>query len=57
MSPLLVGTAQRYGEVVVARAYSEWQMTSERLAVYRAGVEPVYAPTFPIRVGFSTRRF
>ena len=44
--PALVGTAQRYGEVVVARAYSEWQMTSERLAVYRAGVEPVYAPTF-----------
>lgn len=44
--PALVGAAQRYGEVVVARAYSEWQMTSERLAVYRAGVEPVYAPTF-----------
>ena len=44
--PALVTTAQRYGEVVVARAYSEWQMTSERLAVYRAGVEPVYAPTF-----------
>ena len=44
--PALVSTAQRYGEVVVARAYSEWQMTSERLAVYRAGVEPVYAPTF-----------
>ncbi len=44
--PALVGAAQRYGEIVVARAYSEWQMTSERLAVYRAGVEPVYAPTF-----------
>ena len=44
--PALVGASQRYGEVVVARAYSEWQMTSERLAVYRAGVEPVYAPTF-----------
>lgn len=42
----IVQVAQGYGTVLIARAYAEWGVTSERLAVYRAGVEPVYAPTF-----------
>jgi uncharacterized LabA/DUF88 family protein len=42
----IVHKAQEYGRVIVARAYAEWNTMSERLAVYRAGVEPVYAPTF-----------
>lgn len=40
--------AERYGRVVVAKAYADWtqrwhQKESSRL--YRAGVEPVYVPT------------
>jgi len=40
--------AERYGRVVVAKAYADWtqrwhQQESARL--YRAGVEPVYVPT------------
>jgi hypothetical protein len=42
----IVQVAQAYGTVLLARAYAEWGITSDRLAVYRAGVEPVYAPTF-----------
>src|SRR2546428_9579802 len=42
----IVQVAQGYGTLVLARAYAEWGVTSDRLAVYRAGVEPVYAPTF-----------
>lgn len=42
----IVRKAQEYGSIVVARAYAEWNTMSERLSVYRAGVEPVYAPTF-----------
>src|SRR6184192_1920460 len=42
----IVQVAQSYGTLVIARAYAEWGVTSDRLAVYRAGVEPVYAPTF-----------
>ncbi|MBI2939734.1 MAG: NYN domain-containing protein [Chloroflexi bacterium] len=42
----VVRVAQRHGTVLVARAYSEWQSSSDRLSVYCAGVEPVYAPTF-----------
>lgn len=42
----IVHKAQEYGQVVIARAYAEWNTMSERLAVYRAGIEPVYAPTF-----------
>ncbi len=42
----IVRAAQSYGQVVLARAYAEWGQTSDRLAVYRAGVDPVYAPTF-----------
>ncbi|TAK20183.1 MAG: NYN domain-containing protein [Chloroflexota bacterium] len=42
----IVQVAQSYGPVLTARAYAEWGITSDRLAVYRAGVEPVYAPTF-----------
>lgn len=41
-------SAERYGRVVVAKAYADWtqrwhQEESSRL--YRAGVEPVYVPT------------
>lgn len=42
----IVQTAQNYGTILVARAYAEWNSTSDRLNVYRYGVEPVYAPTF-----------
>ncbi len=42
----IVQKAQQYGKVLIARAYAEWNTMSERLSVYRCGVEPVYAPTF-----------
>lgn len=42
----VVEKAQEYGTLVIARAYAEWGTLSERLSVYKAGVEPVYAPTF-----------
>lgn len=42
----IVHAAQRFGIVVLARAYAEWNVNSDRLSVYRAGVEPVYAPIF-----------
>ncbi len=42
----IVRAAQRSGTVLIARAYAEWNVSSDRLSVYRAGVEPVYAPTF-----------
>lgn len=40
----LIALAQSYGTLVTARAYAEWNLLSERLAVYRAGIEPVFAP-------------
>jgi hypothetical protein len=36
--------AQSYGRVTVARAYAEWNLLSERLTVYKAGIEPAFAP-------------
>src|SRR3984893_8621239 len=36
--------AQRYGTVIMARAYAEWNLSTERLAVYKAGIEPAFAP-------------
>src|ERR1700674_2238499 len=42
----IVRAAQRSGTILIARAYAEWNVSSDRLSVYRAGVEPVYAPTF-----------
>jgi hypothetical protein len=42
----IVQAAQRFGAILTARAYAEWQVPSDRLSVYKAGVEPVYAPTF-----------
>lgn len=42
----IVRAAQRFGTVVLARAYAEWNVNSDRLSVYRSGVEPVYAPIF-----------
>lgn len=47
----VVQLAQRYGTVVAARAYADWNDPGERLAVYSAGIEPVYAPVF--RAGSS----
>ena len=40
----LIEFAQRHGTVVVARAYSEWNNPVERLNVYKAGIEPAFAP-------------
>ena len=40
----LIALAQSYGTLVSARAYAEWNLASERLAVYKAGIEPVFAP-------------
>jgi uncharacterized LabA/DUF88 family protein len=40
----VVAMAQTYGRVVVARAYAEWNLLSERMAVYKAGIEPAFAP-------------
>lgn len=40
----VVALAQRYGTVVVSRAYAEWNLSTERLAVYKAGIEPAFAP-------------
>src|SRR5579885_1037744 len=42
----LVELAQRYGTVIVARAYADWSDPNERLAVYEAGIEPCFAPVF-----------
>ena len=49
----IVQVTQSYGTLVIARAYAEWGVTSDRLAVYRAGVEPVYAPTFRFEADIS----
>ena len=40
----VVQLAQRYGTVVLSRAYAEWNLSTERLAVYKAGIEPAFAP-------------
>jgi len=40
--------AERYGRVVVAKAYADWTQRwhmDESARLYRAGVEPVYVPT------------
>src|SRR5215471_6029889 len=42
--PPVVQLAQRYGTVIQARAYAEWNLSTERLAVYKAGIEPAFAP-------------
>src|SRR5438045_3865236 len=42
--PAVVQLAQRYGTVILARAYAEWNLSTERLAVYKAGIEPAFAP-------------
>src|SRR5919109_3989445 len=43
LSPV-VQLAQRFGSVILARAYAEWNLSTERLAVYKAGIEPAFAP-------------
>jgi uncharacterized LabA/DUF88 family protein len=40
----VVQLAQRYGTVILSRAYAEWNLSTERLAVYKAGIEPAFAP-------------
>src|SRR5438270_5524265 len=40
----VVQLAQRYGTVILARAYAEWNLSTGRLAVYKAGTEPAFAP-------------
>src|SRR5438067_422518 len=40
----VVQLAQRYGTVILARAYAEWNLSTERLAVYKAAIEPAFAP-------------
>jgi len=42
--PPVVQLAQRYGTVIMARAYAEWNLSTERLTVYKAGIEPAFAP-------------
>ncbi len=42
--PPVVQLAQRYGTVIMARAYAEWNLSTERLGVYKAGIEPAFAP-------------
>jgi len=42
----VIELAQRYGTVIVARAYADWGDPAERLAVYESGIEPCYAPVF-----------
>ncbi|MDE2993363.1 MAG: NYN domain-containing protein, partial [Chloroflexota bacterium] len=39
---------RQLGPVAVCRAYGEWRDAAERLAVYSAGVEVVYAPVLPL---------
>lgn len=40
----VVQLAQRYGTIMVARAYAEWNLSTERMAVYKTGIEPAFAP-------------
>src|ERR671926_493654 len=47
----VVQLAQRYGSVILARAYAEWNLSTERLAVYKAGIEPAFAPV--LRTDFT----
>src|SRR3954452_14378215 len=42
----LIELCQRYGSVIVARAYADWNDPNERLAVYESGIEPCFAPIF-----------
>src|SRR5215212_8194020 len=44
----LIALAQSYGTLVSARAYAEWNLLAERLAVYKAGIEPVFAPVMRV---------
>ncbi len=40
--------SRRLGTLSVCRAYGEWREPHERLAIYNAGVEVVYAPVLPL---------
>src|SRR5439155_17000087 len=39
---------RRVGPLMICRAYGEWRDPAERLAIYNAGVEVVYAPVLPL---------
>ncbi len=48
----LMETVQRYGRLVVARAYADWQdyylnRSHDQASLYYAGIEPVYVPSRP----------
>ncbi|MFN8522854.1 MAG: NYN domain-containing protein [Chloroflexota bacterium] len=49
----VIALAQSYGTLVSSRAYAEWNLAAERLMVYKAGIEPVFAPV--MRVEGSNR--
>jgi hypothetical protein len=50
----VVQLAQKYGTVILARAYAEWNLSTERLAVYKAGIEPA-APCCALKVTARAR--
>src|SRR4030088_1837071 len=54
--PPVVQLAQRYGTVILARAYAEWNLSTERLAVYKAGIEPAFAPVLRTESNGSGKR-
>lgn len=43
----VVRFSQTLGQVVAARAYGSWDDPQLRMAVYRTGIEPAFAPVFP----------
>src|SRR6266567_9466745 len=44
--PALLQVANRYGHLLVARAYAVWSyFEQDQLALYTHGVEPVYVPS------------
>ena len=47
--------ARRTGTLIVCRAYGEWRDPTERLAIYNAGVEAVYAPVLPLGGSLAAR--
>lgn len=47
--------ARRTGTLIVSRAYGEWRDATERLAIYNAGVDAVYAPVLPLGGSLAAR--
>src|SRR4030088_1650432 len=42
--PPVMQLAQRYGTVILARAYAEWNLSTERVALDKRAIEPAFAP-------------